>query len=130
MTKAEEYKAEWEGMGATEENFAEVAAKYSADSNAAQGGIYENVFKGQMVAEFEDWCFDDHKVGDTGIVETDFGYHIMFYSGDSKTTYRDYLISNELANADYDDWYNGLVEATTATKENTKFIRTDLVLGS
>jgi len=33
-----------------------------------------------MVAEFEDWCFDDVRVtGDTGLVKTTYGWHIMYY---------------------------------------------------
>ncbi|MBQ0012195.1 MAG: peptidylprolyl isomerase, partial [Clostridiales bacterium] len=37
--------------------------------------------RGQMVQEFEDWCFADHKVGDTGIVKTIYGYHVMYFVG-------------------------------------------------
>ena len=39
------------------------------------------VQRGEMVQEFEDWCFADHKEGDTGIVKTKFGYHVMYYVG-------------------------------------------------
>ena len=36
-----------------------------------------------MVTNFNDWCFDpSRQVGDYGIVETEFGYHIMYYSGE------------------------------------------------
>ena len=42
---------------------------------------------GQYVAEFEDWAFaegafegDVRKIGDTGIIESEYGYHIMFFS--------------------------------------------------
>jgi len=129
-TLADEIYAEWKNGAATEDSFAALANEKSDDGDGTTGGLYENVYPGQMVPAFENWCFDGHKPGDTGIVETEYGYHIMFYCGDSETTYRDYLISNELASADYNDWYNGLVEAVTATTENTKFIRTDLVLGS
>jgi len=35
-----------------------------------------------MVKEFEDWCFDPARMtGDTGIVQTDFGFHVMYYVG-------------------------------------------------
>lgn len=85
-TAAEEKANEVLGLYAegeqTEEAFAELAKEYSADSNAAQGGIYENVYKGQMVASFEDWCFDPaRQPGDTEIVETVYGYHIMYFVG-------------------------------------------------
>ena len=33
-----------------------------------------------MVEEFNDWCFDAaRKPGDTGIVETPYGYHVMYF---------------------------------------------------
>ena len=64
----------------TEENFSNLAAQYSADGNAAQGGIYEGVYPGQMVETFNDWSFDaNRRPGDTGIVETQFGYHVMYF---------------------------------------------------
>ena len=66
----------------TEETFSELAKEYSADGNAAQGGIYENVYKGQMVPAFNDWCFDEARtVGDSGIVKTPYGYHLMYFAG-------------------------------------------------
>ena len=80
--KAEDLLAEYEAGAKTEEAFAELAKANTADSNAEQGGLYEAVNRGQMVKEFEDWCFDPaRKTGDTGIVQTDFGFHIMYYVG-------------------------------------------------
>jgi hypothetical protein len=33
-----------------------------------------------MVEPFENWCFDEtRKTGDTGLVKTTYGYHIMYY---------------------------------------------------
>ena len=66
----------------TEEAFSELAKEHSKDGNASTGGIYENVKKGQMVQTFNDWCFDEaRKTGDSGIVKTQFGYHIMYFVG-------------------------------------------------
>ena len=66
----------------TEEAFSALAVENSQDGNAAQGGIYQNVKKGKMVTEFNDWCFDEARVtGDNGIVKTQFGYHIMYFVG-------------------------------------------------
>ena len=126
---AEEIYNEWKNGAATEENFAQLANEKSAAGNGTTGGLYENVYPGQMVGAFEDWCFDDRKVGDTGIVETEYGYHVMYYCGDSETTYRDYLITNDLTKADYSAWYTALLEAVTATEDNTKYISTDLIIG-
>ena len=84
-----------------------------------------------MVAAFNDWCFDSsRKPGDTGIVETTYGYHVMYFVGNTEQTYRDYLIESDLRTADTDEWYNGLLDTVTVTDGNTDYIRKDLVLGS
>ena len=127
---ADEIYNEWKNGAATEESFAALANEKSDDGDGTTGGLVENVYPGRTVPNFENWCFGDRKIGDTDIVESEYGYHIMFYCGDSETTYRDYLISNELASADYSDWHTALVEAVSVTEENTKFVRTDIVLGS
>lgn len=36
---------------------------------------------GQMVKEFEDWCFADHNVGDCDVVETKYGFHVIYFVG-------------------------------------------------
>lgn len=80
--KAESVLAEYKSGDQTEEAFAELARQYSEDGNASQGGLYENIYPGQMVEAFEEWCFDPSRnVGDTGIVQTKFGFHVMYYSG-------------------------------------------------
>ena len=96
-TAAEDLLAQWESGEATEDSFAALANEHSDDGDGTTGGLYENVYPGQMVTNFNDWCFDSsRKAGDTGIVETEYGYHVMYYVGDSDYTYRDYLIENEL----------------------------------
>lgn len=70
----------------TEENFAELAEKYSADTGSVgenastSGGLYENIERGTYVKEFEDWVYDEtRQPGDTAIVRTEYGYHIMYF---------------------------------------------------
>jgi hypothetical protein len=82
-----------------------------------------------MVANFDAWCLEDgRKAGDTGLVESEFGWHIMFYESNSETTYREYLIDNALRGADVDAWYTALLEAVKVTEGNTKHMDKDLVL--
>ncbi len=96
----------------TEDNFASLATANSADSSKENGGLYEGVTEGQMVEQFNDWCFDSvRKPSDTGIVETQFGYHIMYYVGNDhdevwKTTVKSALATNTLT-AFSDDIENG-----------------------
>ncbi|MBQ6159439.1 MAG: peptidylprolyl isomerase [Oscillospiraceae bacterium] len=67
----------------SEENFAALAQENSEDPGSVDnGGLYEDVYPGQMVETFNDWCFDPaRQSGDTGIVETDYGFHIMYFVG-------------------------------------------------
>ncbi len=84
-----------------------------------------------MVESFENWCYEEgRKAGDTGIVESTYGYHVMYFVGDAEQNYRDYLIENELRSADAEEWYTGLVEAVAMTEGNTKYVRKDLVLNA
>lgn len=72
---------EWLAGDKTEDSFAALANEKSEDGGSnTNGGLYENVYKGQMVAPFEEWCFDaSRQTGDYGLVKTDFGYHIMYF---------------------------------------------------
>lgn len=82
--KAQKLLDDWVAGGATEESFATLANEHSADKNGkvTDGGIYTNVTKNSMVAEFDAWIFDENRqYGDNGIVKTQFGYHLMFFVG-------------------------------------------------
>lgn len=105
--EAEKILADWQAGEATEESFGEMAAQLSDDG--ADHGLYENVYKGQMVKNFEDWCFDAARnVGDTGIVETPYGYHVMYFVGENGP-YWQTQVSNVMMNNDYTAWMEALV---------------------
>lgn len=80
---------EWLAGDSTEEGFAALAAAHTEDPGSAQtGGLYEEVYPGQMVQPFNDWCFDAARAeGDYGIVRTDYGYHVMYFSSFCPTSY-------------------------------------------
>lgn len=81
LAEAEALLADWKAGEATEESFAELAKLYSEDPGSKEeGGLYTDVYEGQMVAEFEQWTFDESReYGDTGLVKTSYGYHIMYF---------------------------------------------------
>ena len=92
----------------TEEAFAALAKEHS-DDNGEEGGLYENITIGTMVEAFENWCYDSNRqVGDTGIVETEYGYHVMYFPGYGRSN-RDYTIENKLRYEDYTTWYDALI---------------------
>lgn len=130
-TAAEELLAQWKSGEATEDSFAALANEESSDGDGTTGGLYEDIYPGQMVANFEAWCYDDsRKAGDTGIVETEYGYHVMYFVGNSELTYRDYQIENELRSEDLETWYTETVNAMTVTDGDTKYLSMDLVLSN
>lgn len=78
--KGEELLAQWKAGEATADAFGALAAEFSEDG--AENGLYENVRKGDMVAAFNDWIFTEGRAaGDTGIVETEYGIHVMYMDG-------------------------------------------------
>ncbi len=108
--KAEEILEQWKAGAATEESFAELAKEYSEDGNASEGGLYENVNEGSMVDTFNDWIFDpSRKSGDTGIVETEYGYHVMYYVSDSDP-YWQVQVENAMRTEDYNTFYEGVAD--------------------
>lgn len=129
--EAEELLAQWKAGDATEDSFAALANEKSDDGNGTTGGLYENIAPDSTFVEpFKNWALEAHKPGDTGIVETQYGYHVMYYVGQTDYTYRDYQIETQLRNADVNQWYTDTVEAVTMTDGDTSYIRTDLVLSN
>lgn len=99
--QADEIYQQWQKGDATEDSFAELANEHSQDPGSnTTGGLYEDVYPGQMVQSFNDWCFDSSRaVGDTAIVETDYGYHIMYFSGVTDTIYWKSYVREQLIQA-------------------------------
>ncbi len=131
VAEADQLLQDWKAGKATEESFSELANENTDDSDKTSGGLYEDVYPGQMVTAFNDWCFDlSRKAGDTGVVQTEYGAHVMYYSGTSETLYRDFMIENELRNADVTEWNTGLTEAMTSETLNTDYVMTGIVLAN
>ena len=127
--EAEKLLTSWKNGEATEESFAALANENTDDTGNTNGGLYENINADtNFVENFKKWALAAHEPGDTEIIETEYGYHVMYYSGKSDLTYRDYMITNDLKDIDMNAWYSELVEAVTAVVEDTRFISTDLVL--
>lgn len=121
--KAEDLLSKWKSGTATEDSFATLANENSEDSGSnTNGGLYQQVYKGEMVSAFNDWCFDaSRKAGDTGIVygESDSysGYHVIYFVG-KDLPYWQVQVTNDLKNNAYSTWYTNLTKDYTATQHS------------
>ncbi len=99
---AESALKEYNEGAKTEDSFAALANKYTEDSgSSSNGGLYENIYPGQMVAEFNNWIFDSNrKAGDVELVETSYGYHIIYFVAANDTDYYDSTIRSSKASED------------------------------
>ena len=131
LEKAEKIYNDWVKSGASEEDFKDLVEEHSGDTASVEdGGLYENVYPGQMVEKFEDFCYDENrKAGDHGIVESTYGYHIMFFVGDSDVTYRDFMIKAELRADELEEWLDDLVEKLDYELVSKKHVEMDMRLG-
>lgn len=99
----------------TKEAFEKLGLENTADSNV----FYDNVKKGDMVKEFEDWLFDEsRKEGDTGIVTTTYGEHIMYFVGTGEAVWYNNVF-NAIYAEDYEKWFEG-AKVEAGVKVNTK----------
>jgi hypothetical protein len=110
--------------------------QYTDDGNIT----YENVYLGQMVKPFQNWLFDDARMGwdpvggekggayqigeiTSTAIETEYGYHIMLYRGDKKVA-KDYDVKMALAEGKYTTWLEEQVKATSFTdnSQNAEYV--------
>jgi len=105
-TKADEVYAEWEAAGFSEDKFIELCNEYSEDPGSNEvGGLYEDVTPGAMIDEFDSWLFDAaRKPGDHALIESEqYGWHIMYYVGESDRMVWMSQAEEALKNQDYND---------------------------
>lgn len=74
--------AQFATVDVAETRFAEIAKDNSQDPGSSiNGGLYVSLKQGQLLPELDAWCFDEARQhGDTEILRTDCGYHIVFFS--------------------------------------------------
>lgn len=129
--EAEALLQQWKDGAATEESFAELVKEKTDDTGSKEtGGLYEDINPGsQYVPNFLSWSINPaRQAGDVEIVETEYGYHIMYFTGYSEQSYRDSLITEELKAADMETWYDGIMETATASALDLSKTKLDLVI--
>ena len=117
LAKAEDILAQWKAGEATEDSFAALANELSEDQGSnTNGGLYEEIYKGEMVTEFNDFCFGDRQPGDVEIVYGESGsyagYHVVYFVGEGEQ-YSDVIARNSLLNTYMTEWLEGLTADLT-----------------
>lgn len=114
--KANELLQQYNDGEKTEDAFAALAVANSTDpGSASNGGLYSNIYKGQMVSEFENWCFDSaRQAGDVGIVQTSNGYHVMYFVSTNENPYWYDQAETSLKSSAYNEWYSAITDGVEA----------------
>ncbi len=116
--EAESVYAQWQAGEATEESFANLAIEHSDDGSRYSGGLYMEVTEGYMVQEFNDWCFDSsRKAGDTDVIETEFGAHVMYFVGRNQDVW-ELSAASALRNQDSKIWLDKMANTYTAKQHS------------
>lgn len=93
---------EWAAGEATEESFAELCNKYSADNGQiAEGGLLEGVTATSISSDMAAWIFaEGRKTGDTDYVTTEEGYtYVMYYVGQGDPEWKQSIADTLLSQA-------------------------------
>ena len=134
LEKIQEVKAEYEAGDKTEESFAALANKYSEDGGSnTNGGLYEDVEKGRFVTEFDSWMYDEARqpgdVSDPIAHGRDdesssyYGYHLIYYVGESGKTVWETSAKTALCNDDLEAWRTDMTaQYPVTTNDNAKLV--------
>ena len=128
--EAEALLKKWQEGEATEESFIALVHDNTDDAGSKEtGGLYEEIHRdSNYVPNFKSWAIDSaRKPNDAAVIESDYGYHVMYYIGEDELTYRDFMIRNELTNNDMEAWYDGILEAVTVIEGDSSRINKDLI---
>ena len=126
--EAQGWLDQWLAGEATEESFGQIANECSDDSDGTDGGLYTYVAEGEMVEEFNDWCFDPaRQTGDYGLVKTQFGYHVMYFVRSQPMWYAH--AENDLLGAIADSIVPDLLEGYEMSCDFTSMVLGQVELG-
>ena len=119
--EAEDLLAQWEAGDKTAESFGELANEYSDDTGSnTNGGLYEQVYEGQMFEAFNDWIFDEaRQEGDTTVLENpqdgQQGWHVIYFQSWDDPVWKN-TADSSLRGTDYNAWLTEIQDGLEATE--------------
>lgn len=129
LKKATDIFNEWKsGEKVDVDSFAALVKEKSEDTVAGKsnGGLIEDIHpESNLVQSFKDWALKSHQPGDTEIIESEYGYHIMYYVGDDELSLRDVMIKEDLTAEDMKKWLEETEKPYTMTDVNLKRVYFD-----
>ena len=122
--EAERLLKDWKKGKATEKSFAALATGNTDDTGSKDsGGLYEDITStSSYVPEFLDWALASHKKGDTGIIKTDYGYHVMYFVGADKTEKWESDVRSAIATDKFNDFSTGFYDKVSEKVEKSEAI--------
>lgn len=122
--EAEAILKEWKAGDATEDSFTALAKEKSDDPGVTENsGLYEDITStSSYVTEFRDWALASHKVGDTDIIKTDYGYHIMYFVGADKTEKWEQDVRTAIAEKEFNDFSTELYDKVSENIKKTESV--------
>ena len=115
--EAERILAEWKAGEATDASFEALADKY----NEGLSAYYENMTKNSGLSQFDEWIYDDsRKAGDADVVETYYGYHVIYLVGDGDVEW-EAEVKSVMTNDKYDEITHELEEKYPVTCHTKKY---------
>lgn len=115
---ANDLLAEWKKGDTTEDTFATLASENSDDTGSIDnGGLYDDITAdSSYVQEFKDWALSkDRKVGDVGIIETEYGVHVMYMSNIPKRQAWQASIASVIAETNYAEYTDEIIDKAKFT---------------
>lgn len=117
----------------TKENFIALVEAHTDDGGSKEtGGLYEDIHQdSNYVDSFRNWAIDPaRKEGDTAVVESEYGQHIMYYEGESERSYRDYLITEDLRNDTITEWYDNAIAKNPIVQKDLSMLNMEFIVVS
>ena len=116
--KAEAFREDWEKNGGTSELFRDMAAGLAEDTGAEYE--YTDLTRGCLSDRIDRWVFaEDRKAGDCQILYTEEGFHVLYYDGTSRESWK-VLAAEDLREEGYQTWFDDVMkEASLVRYEDT-----------